>query len=121
MRSMSERDDAAAAYYEDPEHRRVRGRSRKRSDSMPRLTTHVPIRFSSAVIERVKDLAAEDGKTVSSWIRDVIEQEVLRREKTRTVGVVPFIEWERRPTPERMSSTIASSANDIDELQRLVG
>jgi len=118
---MNERDDAAAAYYEDPEHRQVTGPGRKRSGVMPRLTTHVPIRFSSVVVERVKDLAADDGKTVSSWIRDVIEQEVLRREKTRTVGVVPLIEWERRPTPERMSSTIASSANDMDELQRLAG
>lgn len=121
MKSMSKRDDAAAAYYENPEHRQVAGRGRKRSESMPRLTTHVPIRFSSTVIERVKDLAAEDGKTVSSWIRDVIEQEVLRRGKTRTVGVIPFVEWERRPTPERMSTTIASSANDVDELQRLAG
>jgi len=121
VKAMNERDDAAAAYYEDPEHRQVTGPRRKRSGAMPRLTTHVPIRFSSTVIERVKDLAADDGKTVSSWIRDVIEQEVLRREKTRTVGVVPLIEWERRPTPERMSSTIASSANDMDELQRLAG
>jgi hypothetical protein len=121
VKAMSERDDVAAAYYEDPEHRQISGPGRKRSGATPRLTTHVPIRFSSTVIERVKDLSAEDGKTVSSWIRDVIEQELLRRERTRTVGVVPLIRWERRPTPERTSSTIASSANDMDELQSLVG
>jgi hypothetical protein len=116
---MSDRDDAVAAYYEDPEHRKVTGPGRKRSGAVPRLTTHVPIRFSAAVIERVKELAGEDGKTVSSWIRDVIEQEVLRRERTRTVGVAPIVRWERRPTPDLMSSTIASSAENIEELQML--
>ena len=83
---MSDRDDAAAAYYENPENRQLTGRGHKRSGQVPRLTTHVPIRFSASVIERVKELAAEDGKTVSSWIRDVVDREVLRRERSRTVG-----------------------------------
>ena len=53
---MSDRDDAAAAYYEDPENRRLKGAGQKRARQPGRLTTHVPIRFSSAIIERVKDL-----------------------------------------------------------------
>ncbi len=117
---MSDRDDAAAAYYENPENRQLTGRARKRSGQVPRLTTHVPVRFSATVIERVKELAGEDGKTVSSWIRDVIDREILRREQTRTVGVAPTLRWERRP-PNLMSSTIASSAKDIEELRELVG
>jgi hypothetical protein len=116
---MSDRDDAAAAYYEHPENRQLTGRGRKRSSQVPRLTTHVPVRFSSAVIERVKELAGEDGKTVSSWIRDVIDQEILRRERSRTVGVAPTLRWESRPTPLVMSSTIASSAQNVEELQEL--
>jgi hypothetical protein len=116
---MSDRDDAAAAYYENPENRQLTGRGHKRSGQVPRLTTHVPIRFSAAVIERVKELAAEDGKTVSSWIRDVIDREVLRRERSRTVGEAPTVRWERPPTPHQVSSTIASSAQDIEELQEL--
>ncbi len=115
---MSDRDDAAAAYYEHPENRQLTGRGRKRSDQVPRLTTHVPVRFSSAVIERVKELAGEDGKTVSSWIRDVIDREILRRERSHTVGVAPIFRWERR-TPLVMSSTIASSAQNVEELQEL--
>ena len=118
MRTMTDRDDAAAAYYEDPEHRQLVGRGRKRSTQAPRLTTHVPIRFSAAVIERIKELASEDGKTVSSWIRDVIDREILRRDRSRTVGVAPTLRWERRPSPT-MSSTVASSANDLADLIEL--
>lgn len=117
---MSDRDDAAAAYYEDPEHRRLTGRGRKRPGQVPRLTTHVPIRLSAAVIERVKELAAEEGKTVSSWIREVIDQEILRRERSRTVGVAAVVQWEHRPVPRPDSSTLASSAEDIGELLVLV-
>ena len=112
---MSDRDDAAAAYYEDPDNRPLAGTPRKRSGQPSRLTTHVPVRFSATVIERVKELATEDGKTVSSWIRDVIEQEILRREQSRTVGTVATVRWERRPIPNLMSSTIASSADNIAE------
>ena len=116
---MSDPDDAAAAYYEDPENRRLSGRGVRRSGQAARLTTHVPIRFSAAVIERVKELAAEEGKTVSSWIRDVIDQEVLRRERSSTVGMTAIVQWERRPYPAIVSSTVASSAEDIGELQEL--
>lgn len=116
---MSDRDDAAAAYYEDPEHRRLTGHGRKRSGQAPRLTTHVPVRFSAAVIERVKELATEDGKTVSSWIRDVIDREILRRERSQTVGVPAIVQWEHRPSPGPGSSTIASSAEDVTELLEL--
>jgi hypothetical protein len=116
---MSDRDDAAAAYYEDPEHRRLTGRGRKRSGQVPRLSTHVPVRLSATVIERVKEIAAEDGKTVSSWIRDVIDQEILRRERSRTVGVAAIVRWEHRPIPSPDSGTIASSAEDIGELAEL--
>lgn len=116
---MTDRDDAAAAYYEDPENRRLTGPSRRRSRQPRRLTTHVPVRFSAAIIERVKELAADDGKTVSSWIRDVIEREVLLRERSCTVGAAPTVRWQHDPTRKLRSSTIASSAQDIEELQKL--
>lgn len=119
VKLVSKRDDKAASFYENPENRQVTGQGHKRSAQVPRLTTHVPIRFSAAVIERVKELASEDGKTVSSWIRDVVDQEVLRREGSRTVGVVVTLSWHARPTT--MSSTIGSGADKIDDLQELVG
>ncbi len=119
VRLMAERDDAAAAYYENPENRRLTGPGIKRPGQAPRLSTHVPIRFSAAIIERVKELAGDDGKTVSSWIRDVVEREVLRRERSQTVAVAPDIRWQRHSPPNSSSSTIASSADDTSELQRL--
>jgi hypothetical protein len=117
---MSDRDDAAAAYYEDPRNRELKGPGQKRSGQPGRLTTHVPIRFSSVIIERVKDLAAADGKTVSSWIRDVVEREVLRRERSSTVGVIPTVQWKER-TGGPLSSTLSSGKENVEELHRLVG
>jgi hypothetical protein len=116
---MAERDETAAAYYENAENRRLTGPSRRRAGQAPRLSTHVPIRFSAAIIERVKELAADDGKTVSSCIRDVVEGEVLRRERSRSVGAAPTVSWRRDPTHDAQSSTIASSAEDLRELEKL--
>jgi predicted DNA binding CopG/RHH family protein len=116
---LSERDDTAAAFYERAENREPVGPARKRSAQARRLTTHVPIRFSAAVIERVKELAADDGKTVSSWVRDVIDREVLRRERSRTVGAVPVLHWQRPPTSGLVSGTVASSADDLENLREL--
>ncbi len=107
MMQMSDRDDAAAAYYEDPENRQLKGSGQKRPGPPGRLTTHVPIRFSAGIIERVKELAADDGMTVSSWIRDVVEREVLRRERSKTVGIAPTVQWKER-TSEPSSSTLSS-------------
>ena len=74
----------------------------------------------SGIIERVKDLAADDGKTVSSWIRDVVEREVLCRERSKTVGVVPTVQWKER-TLEPLSSTLSSGEQNVEELRKLVG
>jgi hypothetical protein len=115
---MSDQDSAAAAYYDDPEHIQLTGTPRKRSGQPSRLTTHVPVRFSATVIERVKELATADGKTVSSWIRDVVEKEILRREQPRTVGTVVTVTWQRRPIPDQMSSTVGNSAEDAEEAMR---
>jgi hypothetical protein len=116
---MSDRDDAAAAYYEDPANRQLRGSGLKRPPQQGRLTTHVPIRFSSGIIDRVRDLAAADGMTVSSWIRDVVEREVLRRERSSTVGIMPTVQWKER-TSEPRNSTSSSGEQSFGELHRLV-
>jgi len=52
---------------------------RARAGQARLLTSHVPIRFRSQTIERVKTIAERDGMTVSSWIRGVVEREVERR------------------------------------------
>jgi hypothetical protein len=70
-------DESLYEYYADPDNRVPSGVGRRRA-SKP-LTTHVPIRFSPEVISDVKQLADTDRKTVSSWIRDVVEAEIERR------------------------------------------
>jgi hypothetical protein len=117
---MSDHDDAAATYYEDPENRQLKGPGLKRSRQPGRLTSHVPIRFSAGIIERVKDLAADDGKTVSSWIRDVVERELLRRERSRTVGIAPTVQWKMR-TSEPRNSTQSSAEQRVEDLHTLAG
>jgi hypothetical protein len=74
---MHMNDEEAAAYYEDDEHQEPAGPGRHRSRRG--LSTYVPIRFRPEVISRVRILASRDGKTVSSWIRDLVEHEIKRR------------------------------------------
>jgi hypothetical protein len=50
-----------------------------------RMTGHVPVRFPSATIEQIKSLAAEDGMSVSAWIRGVVDKAIKRRVGQQTV------------------------------------
>jgi hypothetical protein len=88
-------DESLYEYYADPDNRVPSGPGRRRL-SKP-LTTHVPIRFSPEVISDVKRLADIDRKTVSSWIRDVVEAEVGRRQPyyPESVGrrASPLMHW----------------------------
>ena len=43
------------------------------------LTSHIPVRFRPEVITEVRKYADEDRKSVSTWIRDLVEREVERR------------------------------------------
>jgi hypothetical protein len=90
---MSERDDAAAAYYEPPERRKVQSKGRRRQGLPRRLSSHVPIRFDSATIDAVRRFADEDGMTASAWIRAVVDREVhwrLARLTSTTPEPPPF-------------------------------
>ena len=70
-------DREAADRYSDPAARETTGTARRRKQ--PALSSHVPVRFSPETIAVVQVLAQSDRKTVSSWIRDVVEAEVARR------------------------------------------
>jgi hypothetical protein len=74
---MSMSDKEAFEFYSDPEHQVPAGPGQRRS--RPGKSSHVPIRFLPETIARVKVLAAQDRKTVSAWIRDLVEREVARR------------------------------------------
>jgi hypothetical protein len=70
-------DEEAFIHYTDPEHQEPVGPARRRS--RPGMTSHVPVRFHPDVIAKVKILAGRDRKTVSAWIRDLVEREIERR------------------------------------------
>ncbi len=70
-------DEEQNRFYADPDNRQPASSGRQRSTKP--LSTHVPIRFRPEVIMEVKRLAEDDRKTVSAWIRDVVEDEVERR------------------------------------------
>lgn len=74
---MSMNDKEAFDFYSDPEHQVPAGSARRRSK--PGLRSHVPVRFLPETIAKVKILATRDRKTVSAWIRDVVEREIERR------------------------------------------
>jgi hypothetical protein len=88
-------DESMYKFYADPDNRAPAGPARRRA-AQP-LTTHVPIRFSTEVIAEVKQLADKDSKTVSSWIRDVVVEEVARRRPRvpQSLGLVsaPSMNW----------------------------
>jgi hypothetical protein len=75
---MSERDTEAFEHYEDPTKREpVEDRPRRRRDRA--LTQHVPVRFPASTIATVRELAQDDGMSVSAWIRHTVEREAVRR------------------------------------------
>ena len=79
---MTYDDDAAAAFYSNPDNRKPAGPPRARAGQARVLTSHVPIRFRPQTIAKAKAIAERDGMTVSSWIRGVVEREVERRMPT---------------------------------------
>lgn len=48
-----------------------------------RLTSYLPVRFAPDVLARARSLAVEDGMSISSWVRRLVEREVA----SRTPGV----------------------------------
>jgi hypothetical protein len=91
--SMSDAEDYQ--YYADPDNREPAGPGRRRRGAS--LSSHVPIRFRPDVIARVKEHADRDRKTVSSWIRDIVEMELDRRRlyETRSAGTIgPTLEFD---------------------------
>lgn len=105
-------DDAEAyAYYEDPEHQEPAGPGRRRSKRP--LSAHVPIRFRPEIIAKVKILAAREGKTVSSWVRDVVEHEVaLRLPAPRSTGTEATV-TPLSSQPSTVTRTTADAAERV--------
>lgn len=74
-------DEEAFNYYADPDNREPGGPGRRRKASR---SAHVPVRFHPNMIAEIKRFATKDRKTVSSWIRDLVERELELRRQIQT-------------------------------------
>ena len=74
-------DTDAYDFYAEPANREPGpGPARRVRRQRPvKYDTHVPVRFTSDVIDQVKTFADEDGVTVSTWIRQAVRRELRRR------------------------------------------
>ena len=62
-------------FYAQPENQQPQGPPRRRG---ARLTAPIPVRFSPELLEEIRRRAAEDDRSVSSWIRRAVEHERQR-------------------------------------------
>ena len=62
-------------FYADPENQTPVGPAVRRR---ARLSEPVPVRFSETLLAEVRDRAAADDRSVSSWIRRAVEHELRR-------------------------------------------
>jgi predicted DNA binding CopG/RHH family protein len=115
VRKLAKQDETAAQFYEDPANLEPMGTPHRVARENLRLASHVPIRFSATTIAKVKNLAEEDGLTVSSWIRRLAEREVERRLSARnqtllSVQVPLRIEFEK-PTSVTVNESLVAKAS----------
>ncbi|MBI4259127.1 MAG: hypothetical protein HY658_01045 [Actinobacteria bacterium] len=105
-------DRAAFEQYDDPASSKLQGEARGRKSKTP-LSTHVPIRFRPELIELVKHFAEQDGRTVSSWIRHLVERAVRAREAAESRTLVRH---QGQVTAFRVSRSLApSSTTEVEE------
>ncbi len=62
-------------FYARPENQTPRGPARRRKQ---KLTEMVPVRFPPDVLDEVRRHADADDRSVSAWIRRVVERELHR-------------------------------------------
>lgn len=60
-------------FYSRPENQEPQGPARRRRS---KLTEMVPVRFPPETLDEVRRRAAEDDRSVSSWIRRAVEHEL---------------------------------------------
>jgi hypothetical protein len=119
VRTVSDND---ATYYSDASNLKPGRRVGSLPPPTAAMKEHVPIRFSAAVIAQVKTLAAEDGATVSSWIRRLVLHEIERRSRPRSVAGAYESSWIAfsfsSPIPDATIATarLTSEEQDPEEI-----
>lgn len=106
----------AYTYYDDPEKIGLAGPGVEPTRPA-RLSSHLPIRFQPEVLAAARRLAAEDGVSISTWIRSLVEREVLRRNHSWTMAGEPPLHYESMATPSSHSEPLEQSDREL----RLVG
>lgn len=61
------------AFYSNPENLTPQGPAKRRRQ---RLTELVPVRFPPDVLEQVRAAAEADDRSVSSWVRQAVNQKL---------------------------------------------
>lgn len=65
------------AFYADPDHQVPQGPPVRRR-TRAAMGDPVPVRFPADLLDAVRDRAAADDRSVSSWIRRAVEHELTR-------------------------------------------
>jgi len=60
-------------FYAEPDNQTPQGPPRRRT---ARLTELVPVRFPPETLDKIRDAAGADDRSVSSWIRRAVEHEL---------------------------------------------
>jgi predicted HicB family RNase H-like nuclease len=66
-------------YYADPENQTPQGPGRRRK---PKLSELVPVRFPPETLERIRDAAEAEDRSVSSWIRRAVDRQLEQGAKS---------------------------------------
>ena len=69
--------EAEHAFYADPTHQVPQGPPVRRRGRAA-MGDPVPVRFPADLLEAVRERAAADDRSVSSWIRRAVEHELTR-------------------------------------------
>ncbi len=75
-------------FYAQPENQAPQGPGRRRKAAM---TAMVPVRLPEETLETIRELAEKQDRSVSSWIRQAVKNEINRQEQEpskRNVHVV---------------------------------
>jgi predicted DNA-binding protein len=97
-------DREAYEFYADPANRTITGPARKRQGQ--RLTSMSSVRFAPEVIESVKGLASEEGITVGSWIRRLVQREI---EQPRLMEIADEASGEMLRVPHDALAAVAAA------------